>query len=199
MPRRRQPSPSRKNRRANGVSPAGDRFSAFARGFALHLWLDGLDGLLGLVEIGAVELHPWNSKVDDIEHADRIVIDLDPGPGIEWDFVVEIALTLRDLLKTEGLKSWPKLTGSKGIHLMASLPKPKTHDAARTYAPSLVQQLAELRPERYVLFAQPEARSGRIFLDYLRNGRGNTAVGAWSPRVRLGFPMARPVTWKQIE
>jgi bifunctional non-homologous end joining protein LigD len=168
-------------------------------GEGTRLWIDDLDGLLGLVEMGAVELHPWNATISDIEHADRIVIDLDPGEGIAWDFVTETALTLRDFLKREGLTSWPKLTGSKGIHVMAPLPKPIPHDAARSYARRLAQDLADTRPEDYLLSSKPGARSRRIFLDYLRNGRGSTAAGAWSPRVRPGFPIARPVTWKQIE
>jgi bifunctional non-homologous end joining protein LigD len=168
-------------------------------GEGTRLWVDDLDGLLGLVEIGAVELHPWNATVDDIEHADRIVIDLDPGEGVAWDFVTETALNLRDLLSGEGIKAWPKLTGSKGIHVMGPLEARVSHDAARNYARSLALKLAECRPEKYLISSKPEARSGRIFLDYLRNGRGNTAAGAWSPRVRPGFPIARPVTWKQIE
>jgi bifunctional non-homologous end joining protein LigD len=168
-------------------------------GEGTRLWVDDLAGLLGLVEIGAVELHPWNATVDDIELADRIVIDLDPGEGIEWDFVTETALALRDLLRAEGIKSWPKVTGSKGIHVMGPLEAPMPHDAARNYARKLAQKLAEQRPEKYLLSSQPQARSGRIFLDYLRNGRGNTAAGAWSPRVRPGFPIAAPVTWKQVE
>ena len=90
-------------------------------GEGVRLWVDSLEGLLGLVEIGAVELHPWNATVDDIEHADRIVIDLDPGEGVAWEFVVETALAMRELMKSEGLESWPKLTGSKGIHVMAPL------------------------------------------------------------------------------
>jgi bifunctional non-homologous end joining protein LigD len=170
-----------------------------AGGEGTRLWVDDLDGLLGLVEIGAVELHPWNATVDDIEHADRIVIDLDPGEGMPWECVTETALALRDLLRAEGIKSWPKLTGSKGIHVMGPLEEPISHDAARDYARTLAQRLAETRPEKYLLSSKPGARTGRIFLDYLRNGRGNTAAGAWSPRVRAGFPIARPVSWKQVE
>ncbi|MER9253990.1 DNA ligase D [Mesorhizobium sp. M0598] len=168
-------------------------------GEGVRLWVDDLDGLLGLVEIGAVELHPWNATVDDIERADRVVIDLDPGEGVEWEMVVETALTLRDMLHSEGLDSWPKVTGGKGVHVMAPLQAPMTHDAARQYARRLAQQLVSKRPDRYLVSAAPSARSGRIFLDYLRNGRGNTAVGAYSPRARPGFPIAAPVTWKQIE
>src|SRR5215204_2465124 len=88
-------------------------------GEGTRLWVDSVSGLLGLVEIGAVELHPWNATVSDIEHADQLVIDLDPGEGVEWERVIEAALRTRDLMMAEGLRPWPKLTGGKGIHLMA--------------------------------------------------------------------------------
>jgi bifunctional non-homologous end joining protein LigD len=149
--------------------------------------------------MGAVELHPWNATVDDIERADRIVIDLDPGEDVEWDLVVDTALTLRDLLHAEGLQPWPKVTGGKGLHLMSPLEKPMPHDAARQYARRLVQTLVDRNPKRYLIAASPAARGGRIFLDYLRNGRGNTAVGAYSPRARSHLPIAAPVTWRQVE
>ncbi|TIQ87509.1 MAG: DNA ligase D, partial [Mesorhizobium sp.] len=168
-------------------------------GEGVRVWVDDLAGLLGLVEMDAVEVHPWNATVDDIEHADRVVLDLDPGEGIEWAEVIETALALRDIMEAAGLESWPKVTGGKGIHLMGPLETKMTHDSARQLAKSLAQCLVEARPGRYLLSAAPAARRGRIFLDYLRNGRGNTAVGAFSPRARPGFPIAHPVTWSQVE
>jgi bifunctional non-homologous end joining protein LigD len=167
-------------------------------GEGTRLWVDDLQGFLGLVEIGVVELHPWNALVKDFEHADRIVIDLDPGDRVEWDAVVEAALRMREVLKQNGLDSWPKLTGGKGIHLMAPLDQPIAHDEAHRIARRLVSELAARFPERYILSAQARRR-GRIFLDYLRNGRGTTAIGTWSPRARPGFPIAAPVTWSRIE
>ncbi|ESZ07356.1 DNA ligase D [Mesorhizobium sp. L48C026A00] len=168
-------------------------------GEGVRVWVDDLAGLLGLVEMDAVELHPWNATVDDIEHADRIVLDLDPGEGVEWDEVIETALTLRDIMESDGLESWPKVTGGKGIHLTAPVETKITHDKARLLAKSVAKRLAEAHPDRYLLSAAPAARKGRIFIDYLRNGRGNTAVGAFSPRARPGFPIAHPVTWGQVE
>src|SRR3954447_7756102 len=167
-------------------------------GEGTRLWIDDLDGFLGLVGIGAVELHPWNATVEDFEHADRIVIDLDPGAGVDWDAVVETALDLRTLMKREGFETWPKLTGGKGIHLMAPLDQPVLHDKAHRIAHQLVSALAARHPDRYLLSAQAKRRD-RIFLDYLRNGRGTTAIGTYSPRAREGFPIAAPVTWKRIE
>ncbi|TPI35805.1 DNA ligase D [Mesorhizobium sp. B3-1-6] len=168
-------------------------------GEGVRVWVDDLNGLLGLLEMDTVELHPWNATIDDIEYADRLVLDLDPGEGVRWDAVVEAALSLRAILEATGLESWPKLTGGKGIHLMAPLAAKTTHDRARQLAKSLAQCLIDAKPDRYLLSADPAARRGRIFLDYLRNGRGNTAVGTFSPRARPGFPIAHPVTWTQIE
>ncbi|MCK1476985.1 DNA ligase D, partial [Bradyrhizobium sp. 197] len=135
---------------------------------------------------------------EDFEHADRIVIDLDPGEGVDWNAVVETALDLRTLMKREGFETWPKLTGGKGIHLMAPLDQPVLHDKAHRVAHQLVSALAARHSDRYLLSAQATRRD-RIFLDYLRNGRGTTAIGTYSPRAREGFPIAAPVTWKRIE
>jgi bifunctional non-homologous end joining protein LigD len=182
------------------ISPAIHQLKIHKRegGVGTRLWVDNLNGLLGLVEMGAVELHPWNSTVEDIEHADRVIVDLDPGEGVPYEAVVEAALRMRDAMKSEGFATWPKLSGGKGIHLMAPLEEKITHDQAHRLARRLVSQLADRFPDTYVLSAQA-ARRGRIFLDYLRNGRGTTAIGTFSPRAREGFPIAVPVTWSRIE
>jgi bifunctional non-homologous end joining protein LigD len=168
-------------------------------GEGMRLWVDDLAGLLGLVAIGVVEVHPWAATVDDYERADQLVFDLDPGDGVPWEFVIETALAMRRLLEAEGLDSWPKTTGGKGLHVMAPLAKRMAHDAAHAYAKRLAQRLAAAAIDRYVTVADPARRAGRIFIDYLRNGRGTTAVGTYSPRARPGFPIAAPVTWRQVE
>jgi bifunctional non-homologous end joining protein LigD len=167
-------------------------------GSGTRLWVDNLNGLLGLVHLGAVELHPWNATIDNFEHADQLVIDLDPGEGVEWEAVIEAALRMRDLMKAEGMKPWPKLTGGKEIHLTTALKDQLTHNQAHRYARRLVRALADRDSEHYIVSAQGNRR-GRIFLDYLINGRGTTAIGAYSPRAREGFPIAAPVTWSRIE
>jgi bifunctional non-homologous end joining protein LigD len=123
---------------------------------------------------------------------------LDPGEGVQWDAVVEAALRMRDLMKDEDFATWPKLTGGKGVHLMAPLDRPVAHDEAHRTARRLVSALADRFPDDYILSAQARRR-GRIFLDYLRNGRGTTAIGAYSPRAREGFPIASPITWSRLE
>ncbi|GFE87773.1 hypothetical protein GCM10011488_27270 [Steroidobacter agaridevorans] len=168
-------------------------------GEGTRLWVEDLRGLIGLVQIGAVELHPWNALVDDIEKADTLVFDLDPSEGISWSFVIDAALTLRELLEQEGFESWPKLTGGKGIHLMVPLAETMTHDAAHRRSRLIAERLTETDPDRFTVSAAFAQRSKRLFVDYLRNGRGTTAVGTFSPRARLGHPIAAPVSWKDIE
>jgi bifunctional non-homologous end joining protein LigD len=166
-------------------------------GEGVRLWVDSVDGLLGLVEIGVIEIHPWNATVDDYEKPDQIVFDLDPGKNVPYEFVTQTALRLRDLLKTEGLHSWPKLTGGRGIHVVAPAKPDMSHDAARRYCLTMAERLARASPEKYTTRKVPAPN--RLFIDYLRNGRGNTAIGAYSPRARKGFPIAAPVTWREIE
>jgi bifunctional non-homologous end joining protein LigD len=164
-----------------------------------RLWIDDLAGLLGLVEIGAIELHPWNATVDDIEHADVMVFDLDPGEGVSYEFVIETALALRTLLANAGFRGWPKVTGGKGLHVMVPLTdRGMTHDASHRLSKAIAQELEATNPERYTLSATATRRR-LLFIDYLRNGRGTTAIGTFSPRARRGFPIAAPVTWRDIE
>lgn len=170
-----------------------------AGGEGVRLWIEDLDGLLGLTAIGAVELHPWNATVDDIENADTMVFDLDPGKGVSWTLVVDTAFTLRELLEQEGFSSWPKLTGGKGVHLMVPLPEPMSHDAAHRHSRIIAERLAATDPDRYTVSASLADRTDRLFVDYLRNGRGTTAVGTFSPRARPGHPIAAPVTWAALE
>ncbi|MBV8854677.1 MAG: DNA ligase D, partial [Sinobacteraceae bacterium] len=145
-------------------------------GIGTRLWVEDFDGLLGLVAIGAVELHTWNSRIDDLEHPDLMVFDLDPGPGIPYAFVVDTAFALRELLKREQLQSWPKLTGGKGIHVMVPLRKKSmTHDEAHRYSQELASRLAAKNSSRYTTSAATAERKGRLFVDFLRNGRGTTA------------------------
>jgi bifunctional non-homologous end joining protein LigD len=149
--------------------------------------------------MGVVELHPWNATVDDIEHADRLVFDLDPGAGVEWPFVIDTALQVRRMLEEEGFRTWPKVTDGKGVHIMAPLGEPITHDEAHRYSRTIAERIAATNPGRYTVSASMAQRPGRLFIDYLRNGRGTTAAGAWSPRARPRFPIAAPVTWRQVE
>jgi bifunctional non-homologous end joining protein LigD len=168
-------------------------------GQGVRLWVDDLAGLLSLVEIGAIELHPWGTTIDDIEHPDLLVFDLDPGEGIAWEFVVDTAFALRKLLEAKDLDCWPKTTGGKGLHVMVPIARRMAWDPAHEFTRRIAQELASTDRERYVTTAKLAKRPGKLFIDYLRNGRGTTAIGAYSPRAREGFPVAAPITWREIE
>jgi bifunctional non-homologous end joining protein LigD len=161
--------------------------------------VDTVAGLVALADVGVIEVHPWNSTIDDLEHPDQMVFDLDPGDGVEWNFVQQTAIELRNWLKHEHrLQSWPKATGGKGLHLMVPLDGSRDHDQAREWSHRLMASFAR-KDARYTVSSSLRERPGRLFLDYLRNGRGTTAVGTYSPRARPGFPVAVPLTWKQVE
>ena len=168
-------------------------------GEGTRLWVDSVEGLLGLVRaVGAVELHPWNASVDDIERPDQLVFDLDPGKGVEWPFVVDTAMALRELLEEDGFATWPKVTGGKGVHVMVPIAPDITHDEAHRYCRSVAERTAATDPGRYTVSASIAQRGGPPLHRLLRNGRGTTAVGAFSPRARPGFPIAAPVSWADL-
>lgn len=167
-----------------------------ARG--IRLWVDDLAGLLGLAEMDVVEVHPWGATVDDIEHPDLLAFNLKPGAEVEWNFVVETAQRLRDLLVGEGLDCWPKTTGDDSLHVMVPVSRDRDWEEARGFAKTIAEGLAATSPDRYTLSARVN-RTGKLLIDYLRNGRGSTVVGAFSPRALPGFPIAAPVTWQDLE
>ena len=159
--------------------------------------LMSIDGLLGLVDMDVVGLHPWGATVDDIERPDLLVIDLDPGEEIEWGFVTDTALALRDELKAVGHKSWCKTSGGKGLHVMVPVKPAWWWNEARAWTKSFVEEFAR-RDRRYTTKSDLRLRPQRLFLDYLRNGRGTTTVGAFSPRARPGLPISYPVSWAKV-
>lgn len=167
-------------------------------GEGVRLWVDSLDGLLGLVDLDAVEIHPWGSTVDDIERPDNLVFVLEPGDEVDWRFVTDAALQMRDLLKQEDLDSWPKLTGS-GVHVMAPIEPDLDWNEAHAYSRSIAERLAASAPDRYVTTATKAKRQGRLFVNWLSNSRGLTAIGAYSPRALPEFPVVAPVKWPELE
>nr|WP_255468365.1 non-homologous end-joining DNA ligase [Reyranella sp. CPCC 100927] len=168
-------------------------------GEGTRLWVDSLEGLLGLVDMDVIEIHPWGATVDQIERPDMLVFGLDPGDGVDWGFVIETARRMRTLLDSEGLESWPKLTGGKGVHIMVPVEPDLDWNETHLYSRDLAERLAATAPERYVTAAAYDKRPGRLFIDWLCNSRGKTAVGAYSPRARPGFPIAAPISWEQLE
>lgn len=167
-------------------------------GEGVRLWVDSLDGLLGLLEADVVELHPWGATIDDIERPDTLVFALEPDDAVGWRFVVETALRMREVLKAEKLDSWPKLTGT-GVHVMVPVEPDLDWNEAHGYSEGIAERLAATAPERYVTTAVRDKRQGRLYINWLCNSRGSTAIGAYSPVARRGFPIAAPVSWRELE
>lgn len=163
-----------------------------------NLYIEDLEGLMALVQIGALEVHPWGCRVDDIEKPDLVVFDLDPAPDVSWQRVKESAVEVRELLDGIGLTSFLKTTGGKGLHIVAPLERGLGWDDTKAFTKLVVERLVRRDPSRYTAKLAKSARGGRIFVDYLRNGRGATAVGAFSTRARPGAPVALPVSWEAL-
>ncbi len=156
-----------------------------------------VEGLLALVQAGVLEIHPWGSRAADADRPDRIIFDLDPGEGVSWADVVAGAVTVRGRLRALGHESFLKTTGGKGLHVVVAL-KPRAHwDEVKRFAKRVATALAADEPRRFVAVATKTARPGRIYVDYLRNGRGATAVAPYSTRARPGAPVSVPITWDE--
>jgi bifunctional non-homologous end joining protein LigD len=160
--------------------------------------VENRDGLIGLVQSGTLEIHPWGSRIGDIERPDRIIIDLDPGPGVTWEDICTAAEDVRARLKAKGLTSFVKTTGGKGLHVVAPLVPKGDWAVVKDFTHQIASDMAKDEPEKFVATMTKVKRKGRIFVDYLRNGRGSTAVSAFSTRSRDGAPVATPVAWNEL-
>lgn len=167
-------------------------------GVADSMVIADAEGLAGLVQLGALEIHAWGSRARDLEHPDQLTFDLDPGPGVPWRDVVAAARAVRDRLLQLGLQSFAKTTGGKGLHVVAPIAPRASWDQAKAFARALALELVAREPDRYLAKASKTARRGRIFLDYLRNARGATAICPYSTRAREGAPVATPVAWSEV-
>jgi bifunctional non-homologous end joining protein LigD len=161
------------------------------------IYIDDLDGLRTLVQAGTLEIHVWGSTVRDIEHCNRIVFDLDPGDDVPWAAVNKAARELRERLDAIKLKSFVKTTGGKGLHVVVPV-QGAGWDETKDFAHAMVLAMAADSPDRYVSKMTKSIRGGKIFIDYLRNGRGATAIVAYSTRARAGAPLSVPVTWDEL-
>jgi bifunctional non-homologous end joining protein LigD len=167
-------------------------------GPSTYLYVDSIEGILSLVQLGVLELHTWGSRRDQVERPDRIIFDLDPDEGMAWERIVEAARILHGFLDSLGLRSFLKTTGGKGLHIVVPLVRRSTWDEAKAFSKAVVDRIADAAPDRYTTNASKKKREGRIYLDYLRNGRGATAVAAYSTRARPGAPVSVPVRWDEL-
>jgi bifunctional non-homologous end joining protein LigD len=164
-----------------------------------YITLSSAEALAGLAQMGVLEVHPWGSRNDDLEHPDRIVIDLDPDAAISWTRLAESAAEVRKQLKKLGLESFLKSTGGKGLHVVVPIVPEFDWAAIKQLAHAFVLQMEKEQPALYLTKMSKAARKDRIFLDYLRNERGATAVAAFSPRARPGAPVSLPLNWSDLK
>jgi len=164
-----------------------------------YLYIDTDEGLMTCVQMGTIEFHGWGARIEDVEKADRLVFDLDPDVGLDFEAVRFAAFRFRDILKTIGLETFPMVTGGKGVHVIAPLTPRAEWSEVKDFARRLAVAVAQTEPTKFTAALPKAQRKGRIFVDYLRNQRGATAVMPYSARAREGAPVAAPITWKEME
>jgi bifunctional non-homologous end joining protein LigD len=160
--------------------------------------IDGLPGLIGLVQGGTLEIHPWGSRLNDLERPDMIIMDLDPGDDVAWTAVIAAAGEVRERFRDAGLESFVKTSGGKGLHVVASLEPRAEWDEVKSFTKAIADAMASDAPDRYVATVTKSKRKGKILVDYLRNGRGSTAVAPYSTRARDGAAISMPLAWDEL-
>ena len=163
-----------------------------------YVYVSSLADMLTLVQHGVLEFHVWGCQVDDIEHPDLLVFDLDPAPEVAWPEVLRTARELRDRLHDLGLTAFLRTTGGKGLHLVVPLSPSADWQTAKSFAHAVSEQHAQDEPRLLTTNMSMSKRHGRIYLDYLRNSRGSTAIACYSARARPGAPVAVPLRWDEL-
>jgi bifunctional non-homologous end joining protein LigD len=164
-----------------------------------YLYIKDVSGLVAMVQMGTLEIHPWGVTTEVPDKPDRIIFDLDPDEGLGFNDVVTAALEVRERLRTIGLESFVKTTGGKGLHVVVPVEPVTEWKAAKAFSKQLSEAMAADAPERYLTKISKAERAGRIFIDYLRNDPTSTAVGPYSTRSRPGAPVALPIEWDSLD
>ena len=168
-------------------------------GVADYITIHNIGGLLSLVQMGTLEFHPWGSRDDDPEKPDQIIFDLDPDPDLPYSRLVDAARLLRERLHDFGLTSFVKTTGGKGLHVVVPLRRTTSWDDMKAFSKAVVDGVVAVAPNLYTANMSKAKRAGKIYIDYLRNSRGSTAIAAYSARARPGAPVAVPVFWEELD
>lgn len=163
------------------------------------LWIEDLAGLIGGVQMNTLEFHVWGSDRHTPDLPEGMVFDIDPDEGLDFGHVKQAAVDIRDILGAIGLQSWPLLSGGKGVHVVVPLVPEADWTAVKGFCQDFAELLAKTEPTRFVANMSKARRKGRMFLDYLRNGQGSTAICPWSTRARAGGACAVPVTWEELD
>jgi len=163
-----------------------------------YITLSTAEALSGLAQMGVLEVHPWGSRNEDLEHPDRLIFDLDPDESLGWDALAQAAAEVRRRLKAIGLESFLKTTGGKGLHVVAPIAPELEWPTIKEFAHEFVNAMEKVHPELYLTKMTKAARKGKIYLDYLRNERGATSVAPFSPRARPGCAVSLPLKWTDL-
>ena len=168
------------------------------RGMATYIAISSVRGLISLVQMGTLEFHPWGSRTDRLEQPDRLIFDLDPGPTVRWKSVCQAALAMRARLEDLGLGAFAKTTGGKGLHVVVPVVRKQSWGPVKEFCREFAQTFVREAPELYTSNMSKAKRQGKIFIDYLRNSRGATAVAAYSTRAWSGAPVSTPIDWNEL-
>jgi len=163
-----------------------------------YMYVDDLAGLAAGVQMNTLEFHIWGSHVDDVEKPDRIIFDIDPDVGLDFEATKQAAIDFRDKLAEMGLKTYPMVTGGKGIHVIAPLKRTLEWPKVKAFCRAFAEKVAHEEPDRFTANIRKVSRKGRMFVDYLRNERGATAIAPFSTRSREGAPCAVPLSWEEL-
>ncbi len=155
--------------------------------------------LVQAAQFNVIEFHTWNATVKSIENPDRLLFDLDPGEGVQWQQIVEATMLTKAFLEELTLRAFLKTSGGKGLHIVVPLTPTSNWDEVKDFSEAVVVHLARTVPQRFVAKSGPSNRIGRIFIDYLRNGRGATTAAAFSARARPGLGVSIPLAWDELE
>lgn len=166
---------------------------------ATYILIRDLAGLLALVQVGVLEIHPWGSRADRLERPDRLTFDLDPAPEVSWQDVIQAAQQVERRLSNLGLQSFVKTSGGKGLHVVVPIQRRSSWEDASGFAQAVAEAIVRDDPQRYVAKASKAARKGKVFIDYLRNTRSSTSVAPYSTRSRSGAPVSAPLRWNELE
>jgi bifunctional non-homologous end joining protein LigD len=169
-----------------------------SRRMAKYVVVDNVAGLISLAQVAALEIHAWGSRADKLEQPDQLTFDLDPDPALPWDTVVQGARQVRTFLQELGLESFVKTTGSKGLHLVVPIERRHSWHEVKTFCKRVADSLDAADPDFYTSNMAKAARSGKIYIDYLRNARGATAILPYSTRARPAAPVSTPLTWEEL-
>jgi bifunctional non-homologous end joining protein LigD len=164
-----------------------------------YLFIDDEKGLLELIQMGAIEIHPWGASIDTIDCPDRLIFDLDPAPDVAFDALKLAAADLRQRLRKKGLESWVKTTGGKGLHVIVALASKDKWADVKAFAASVASGMVEAAPDSYIATMSKAKRAGKIFIDYFRNDYTATAIADFAVRARPGAPVAVPLEWTELK